>query len=155
MVMDSDLQNVLARTLHLDVGDVPWTPSGPGTELRVLHARPEESFIALQYRAQPGAETPLHRHKGLAFGFTIRGHWGHDRQYLYRPGTYLFETPEVVHQFLNGPEVTEAYFVNHGDLEMLDADGHEVAARFTITDMMNSYFQACESAEVTRPNILR
>jgi hypothetical protein len=52
----------------------------------------------------------------------LHGSWGHDQEHRYRPGTYIFETPTVIHRFVNGPSVTEAVFVSFGDLEFIDPE---------------------------------
>lgn len=150
----SSSSDTLARTLHLAPDDLPWVPVGPGTELRIFHARPDEGFVATHFRAAPNAEQGLHRHLAPVFGYTIAGAWGHDRKYEYRPGTYVFETPGVVHQFLNGPGESEVFFINHGDLEFIDPSGKEVVRTFTLKDMVATYLSGCEELGKPRPNIL-
>ena len=145
---------LMQRTLHLSSADVPWVPLTDSTEIRVVHGRVSESFVVSQFRAAPGATTKLHRHCAPVFGFTTLGNWGHDTRHLYRPGTYIYETPMVVHRFLNGPEVTEVYFVNHGDIETFDDRGREVVSRSTVADAIARYFAACESMGLPRPNVL-
>ncbi|MGV9797375.1 cupin domain-containing protein [Mycobacterium sp. NPDC003449] len=144
----------MARTLHMASDDLPWVPVGPEAELRIIHARPDEDFVATQLRAQPGAEQGLHRHLAPVFGFTSRGAWGHDRTYEYRPGTYVYETPGVVHKFLNGPEVSEVFFINHGVIEFVDATGTEVIRSLTLAQMAEHYLAGCEEAGLPRPNVL-
>jgi 2,4'-dihydroxyacetophenone dioxygenase len=151
--MLTDLDAV-RRTLHFHSEDIPWVRSGSGTQIRVLHARPDEGFIATQFRAEPGAETGLHRHTAPVFGFTTLGRWGHDRRFAYHPGTYIFETPGVVHRFLNGPEPTEVFFVNLGDIEQVDPSGSCVVGRTTPRDTLLTYLERCESAGLARPNLL-
>ena len=146
--------NAMFRTLHSNPDDegLPWIPSSPGIALRVLHARPSENLIATQFRAQPNAETSLHRHDGPVFGVAISGAWGHDRQYLYRAGTYIYETPGVVHRFLNGPDTSEVYFINQGNIEFME-DG-KVASRVAAADMLRNDLEGCETVGLARPNIL-
>ena len=141
-------------TLHIspDEEHLPWIETSPGIEIRLLHARPDENLIATQFRAHPHAETGLHRHDGPVFGVTLSGAWGHDRRYIYHRGTYIYETPGVVHRFLNGPDISEVYFISQCNIEFLD--GKKIIARVTAADMLREYLEGCERAGVPRPNIL-
>lgn len=143
------------RTLHIHADDLPFVDYMPGLELRYLQARPEENISVVELRAAPGAMTGLHRHAAPVFGITTRGQWGHDTSYEYRPGSYIFETPGVVHRFMNGPEITQAYFISTGAYEPIDAETLEVVGATTMQDGVTAYFEACEAAGHPRPNILR
>lgn len=148
-------------TLHMHVDDVPWvSQSGKievdGVESRVLHARPEEGFVVTNIRTGPGVLSPMHRHIGPSFAYTIKGAWGHDTTYSYRTGTYVFETPGVIHRFYSGHEpVTEVIFVVYATLEFIDPESMEVTGTATPFDVVQSYFESCEAAGFGRPNILR
>jgi quercetin dioxygenase-like cupin family protein len=142
------------RTLHLASEDVPWVSLSDGSELRILHARPEEDFVATQFRAHPWAEHGLHRHLAPVFGFTSIGAWGHNRKYEYGPGSYIFETPGVPHKFLNGPGISEVFFINHGSIEFFDPDTMEISGSMTLAQMVETYMNGCEQAGLPRPNIL-
>jgi 2,4'-dihydroxyacetophenone dioxygenase len=103
----------LEKTLHIHSQELPYIETSPGMEMRLLQARVENGFYITQVRAAPGCVSGLHKHpfrKGVG-GYTLRGRWGHDHRYLYRPGTYIFETPDVVHQFFNGTEEAEVIFL--------------------------------------------
>jgi len=139
-------------TLHISDTDVPWIESAPGFEFRILQARLDDPLVVNELRAQPGVESPLHRHDTPVLAWTIEGAWGHDRRYLYRPGTYVYETPGVVHRFLNGPEVTVALFIQTGDLVNLE-DG-DTGVLKTLAQRVSWYFEACETAGLPRPNVL-
>jgi quercetin dioxygenase-like cupin family protein len=148
------MKDAIARTLHVATDDLPWVQAGPGFEMRVIHARLEEGWVVTQIRAQPGVAHGWHRHDAPVFGYTTAGAWGHDESYEYRPGTYIFETPGVVHRFFNGPEVTEAIFLSYADAEFLDLETNEVTGRVTRADMLESYLRGCDDLGVPRPNIL-
>ncbi len=144
----------LRKTLHIDAGEVPYVEDAPGRESRLLHARADAPLLVTELRAQPGAVSPLHRHVSPVYGWTIEGAWGHDRQFLYRPGTYVFETPGVIHRFMNGPGVTRALYIQTGDVENIDPETRQIASVTRITDRIDRYFQGCEEAGLPRPNIL-
>jgi quercetin dioxygenase-like cupin family protein len=142
------------QTLHIMSEDVPYVEMEPGLEYRILQARPEDNLTVTQVRAQPGASTGLHQHASPVFGWTVRGAWGHDRDYKYRPGSYIYETPGVPHRFLNGDEVTEAIFVSLGDVEHLDPATEEVVGAASTADILGAYLRACEEAGLPTPEIL-
>jgi len=142
------------ETLHLHSDTIPWVDFGGGTSVRILHARPSENFVVTQILAQPGSESQLHRHLGPVFGWTVEGHWGHDRNYEYRPGTYIFETPGVLHKFLGGDEVINAVFTSFGVMEYVDEASLEVTAQLDPAAVVQHYMQKCEEMNLARPNIL-
>jgi 2,4'-dihydroxyacetophenone dioxygenase len=161
--MSTALPGVLKRTLHIDPENTPWVPSKVGdgvvapteTEIRVLHYQPEDDVVVSMLRAQPFAESALHRHLDASYGITMKGQWGHDRDYLYRPGVYLYETPGVVHQFLNGPEVSEVYFLYHGIIEFVNPESpDEVIGQLKPADVVRGYYEVCEALNIERPNVL-
>ncbi|WP_297699071.1 cupin domain-containing protein [Mycobacterium sp.] len=147
-------KDAIARTLHIATDDLPWVTTSPGFEMRVLHARPEDGFTVSQIRAQPGVVHGWHRHNAPVFGYTTAGAWGHDESYEYRPGTYIFETPGVVHRFLNGPEVTEATFISYSDAEFINLETNEVTGRLTRAGMLEIYLRGCDELGVPRPHVL-
>ena len=141
-------------TLHNHSDRIPWVDFGGGTRVRVLHARPAEDFIVTQIQAAPGSETQLHRHLGPVFGWTNEGRWGHDRTFEYKPGTYIFEPPGVIHKFYAGADPVDAIFVSHGALEYIDPETLEVTNRLTVEATLNYYLQACEQQGLPRPDVL-
>jgi quercetin dioxygenase-like cupin family protein len=147
-------------TLHIHGDDVPWVQIGHiekgSVEMRVLHAPVSGEFLVTQARVGPGVVSSLHRHIGPAFAYTTLGRWGHDDTYAYRPGTYVFETPGVLHRFYSGQEpITEVTFVSYATLEFIDPDTLEVIGTETPADPVRRYFEACEEAGLPRPNVLR
>lgn len=141
-------------TLHLHSDDIPWIEFFDGVKVRILHARPAEDFVVTQIQSSPGAESGLHRHLGPVFGWTVSGHWGHDHNYEYRPGTYIYETPGVIHKFLAGSEPVDAVFISHGTLEQIDPNTLEPTQSISPTDYVENYLAACEKAGMGRPNFL-
>jgi hypothetical protein len=83
----------------------------------------------------------------------LQGAWGHDHEYRYRPGTYIFETPSVIHRFVNGKSVTEAVFVSFGDLEFIDPETREVTKLARPQEMLDVYIAASEELGY-KPNVL-
>jgi len=152
-VVSASLIQEVATTLHLHSTELPYIDLGFGMSFRILHARPKESLFVTQILAEPFTESHTHRHHIGNFGFTLRGQWGHDKRYLYGPGTYVFETPGVVHQFFNGPEVSEILFSGNPSLEFIDVESGEVTGRNNSDTMLERYHELCREAGV-RPAYL-
>jgi quercetin dioxygenase-like cupin family protein len=150
--MIEELQN----TLHLHEDDVPWVSyqrAGVVSSRRMLHVRPDEDLAVTQLRCDAGVVGALHRHHGPVFALTESGTWGHDTSFRYRHGTYVYETPGVVHRFLSGPESVTATFISIGNIDILDDDGALVSC-YTPSGMLAAYFEACEAQGLPRPDVL-
>lgn len=137
------VEREMLRTLHIASEELPYIEFEPGVEGRILQVRLEDAVVVTQARSQPGVVSRLHRHPYPVYAWTIHGAWGHDRRYLYRPGTYVFETPGVAHRFYCGPETTEALFITIGDVEWLDPQTREVTQVSTPEARFNAYVEAC------------
>jgi 2,4'-dihydroxyacetophenone dioxygenase len=123
------LTDLAVNTLHAEFEDFPWVVSADRMEMRVVHARKREKMMVVQFRAYPGARSGLHRHLGPVLGLTTKGAWSHDpKAFLYKPNSYICE-PNELHRFYNGPDITEAFYITHGDTEWFDDEGREVINR--------------------------
>lgn len=142
------------KTMHIACDDVPFVTMEGGLEYRLLQARPADNLTVTQLRAEPGAASRWHRHMAPVFGYTTKGVWGHDRSFEYRPGTYIYETPGVLHRFMNGDEVTEALFISLGDMQYIDPSTQEIVSSVSTDAMVESYLTACEESGLRRPNVL-
>jgi 2,4'-dihydroxyacetophenone dioxygenase len=143
------------RYLHKDPEEVPWVTTGfPGYDMRLLQYRVDEGMFTVQLRAEPGVESPPHRHLGPLYSVTTKGRWGHDRDYIYGVGVYVYEPIDVVHRFLVPPdEGTELFTIGFGGIEVLGEEG-EVLASLSVAQQVETYFAICESLGLPRPNIL-
>lgn len=151
-----DIAAELRKTLHLDTEKIPYITMQPGMETRIIHARLEDNFFVTQLRAAPNVVSGLHRHnfkRGGASGFTLRGRWGHDRQYIYGPGTYVFEPPGVIHQFFNGHEETEVVFFGDFSLEFIDPETLRQTADMSSRQFFDEYAKRCAEIGV-KPDCL-
>jgi quercetin dioxygenase-like cupin family protein len=143
-------------TSHINIEDVPFINTGvPGMEMRLLHYREDEEMSATQLRAAPFTVSGKHVHLAPAHAYTIAGSWGHDHNYEYVRGTYIFEPIGVVHQFFSGPEPVDAFFVAYGESQWIDEETGEVGGSIGIAAQVAHYFQQCEEQGLPRPNILR
>ena len=155
-VMLLDMAKELEKTLHLHSNDLPYVTTAPGMETRMLHARVEDDFFVTQLRAAPGIVSGLHKHafkRNGASGYTLKGRWGHDHQYLYVPGTYIFETPDVIHQFFNGPEETEVLFFGDFAVDFIDPETLGITGSLNSEVFMKKYLELCAEQGAT-PNFL-
>jgi quercetin dioxygenase-like cupin family protein len=143
-------------TAHIHAEDVPFVCTGvPGMEARLLHYREDEEMDAIQLRAAPFTVSGKHLHLGPAHAYTIAGRWGHDHNYEYVEGTYIFEPIGVVHQFFSGPETVDAFFIAYGDSQWIDEETGEVGGSLGVKARVEHYFEQCEEHGLSRPNILR
>jgi 2,4'-dihydroxyacetophenone dioxygenase len=141
-----DIAKELEKTLHLHSEELPYVKLNNTGEMRFLQASVQDDFYVTQFRAPPGLISGLHKHrpgKG-ASGFTLKGRWGHDHQYLYQPGTLIYETPGVIHQFFNGPEVSEVLFFGALDVDFVHSETLEVTGSITGRMTFQKYLDSCE-----------
>jgi quercetin dioxygenase-like cupin family protein len=145
-----------AGTLHVHNEDVPFVDQGgSGIEMRLLQASADDNVVSAEYRFAPGIIGPLHRHLGPVHGFTSEGRWGHDINFDYRPGSYIYEVPGIIHRFMSGPDGSvQAFFVEYGGIEAIDGESFEPLAMLGAQERVTLYFNACEAAGLPRPNIL-
>jgi 2,4'-dihydroxyacetophenone dioxygenase len=148
-----DMAKELEKTLHIYSDELPWIEMGNGLAERLLLVK--ENFSVSQLRAQPFATTNLHRHPTTTCiaGYTLKGAWGHDRQYLYKPGTLIFETPGVIHRFLNGPEETEVLFFGNFAAEYVNPETLETTVSITSHMSVTKYVERCEELGI-KPRFL-
>lgn len=144
-----DIVKELEKTLHIHSHELPFVEAGFGTSHRILMARPVEGLFAIHLRAEPFAKSGLHKHHNHVMGYTIAGAWGHDDQGLYRPGTFIYETPGVIHQFVNGPEVSEAIFIGDPALDFVDPETLEVISSYNGRQMLDGYIAKCNDLGIT------
>jgi hypothetical protein len=97
----------------------------------------------------------LHRHGGPVYGFTSEGRWGHDTNFDYRRGTYVYEVPGIIHRFMSGSDgPVQAFFVEYGGIEAIDEESFEPIVMLGVKERVALYFDSCEAAGLPRPNIL-
>jgi quercetin dioxygenase-like cupin family protein len=143
-------------TGHISCDDVPWIGTGvDGMEIRLVHYREAEEMTATQMRAAPFTVSSTHRHLGPQHAITYAGCWGHDTNYEYRRGTYIFEPVGVAHKFFSGPEPVDAFFVGYGKSQWIDEETGEAGEPTTVASHVARYFEQCEAQGLPRPNILR
>ena len=150
------LAEVLVHTLDAQFNDFPYVNGREGMDMKVVLAREDEELLVVQFRARPHVRSGLHRHPKSVFGFTTRGAWSHEPDnFKYQPDSFICEPINELHRFINGPDVTEGYFISHGGSEYVDEATGEVVSRFGAADALTNYLQKCEAAKIPRPNILR
>jgi hypothetical protein len=146
-----------AGTLHIHNEDVPFVDQGgSGIKVRLLQAATDDGVVTAEYRFPPGIVGRLHRHLGPVYGFTSEGRWGHDTNFDYGRGCYVYEVPGIIHRFMSGPDSSvQAFFVECGGIEAIDEESLEPLVTLGVKERVALYFNACEAAGLPRPNILR
>jgi 2,4'-dihydroxyacetophenone dioxygenase len=157
MTSTKPVEDDIVKSIHIHQDDVPWLVTGTGMDFRILQAHAESQLVSMQFRADPGHVSALHRHNGPSVVFTLAGTWGHRREVTdYLPGTYVYEPVGAVHRFYAGPDPVEIMSVDYGSvLEFFDEDSGEITMRLDYDAQVAGYFQGCEAAGLPRPNILR
>ncbi|MGE3329136.1 MAG: hypothetical protein AB7N61_27380 [Acidimicrobiia bacterium] len=141
-------------TLHVRSQDLPWIETHSGS-VRVLQARPDDNFIAIQGRVVAGRVSPPHRHIGPSSLFTLSGTWGHrPAPHDYGPGSYVMELAGVIHRYYGGPDEVEAISMGYGEYEYFNDELTEIVKVITVTDQLRRYMEGCEAAGLPRPNVL-
>jgi 2,4'-dihydroxyacetophenone dioxygenase len=145
-----------AGTLHIHNEDIPFVDQGgSGIEIRLLQASADDGVVTAEYRFAPGLVGTLHRHGGPVYGFTSEGRWGHDTNFDYRRGTYVYEVPGIIHRFMSGSDgPVQAFFVEYGGIEAIDEESFEPIVMLGVKERVALYFDSCEAAGLPRPNIL-
>jgi quercetin dioxygenase-like cupin family protein len=154
MALVEDIRALMAlETPYLHTDELPWVSDGHVAH-RLLQVREEDHLVVTNFRTAPGVVSPLHRHLGPAFVYTISGTWGHRPDEMdYRAGTYVVEPTGAVHRYHGGPTVVECIGFSFGDTEAITEDG-DVLGRATLKGKVDRYFQMCEEQGFGRPKLL-
>ncbi len=147
----------IPTALHRGEKDLPFVNILEGLKVQVLHADVEAGFWVTRMRADPGVALQRHKHTGEVFAFTVAGSW----QYLEYPeintaGSYLYEPAGSIHTLYvphSNTSVTDVWFVIHGALLYLDAQGN-VESVSDASSALERYLTACREAGLPRPDVM-
>jgi 2,4'-dihydroxyacetophenone dioxygenase len=107
----------------LDADAVPWVPNGQGLSFKPLHFSPSTGTWWNLVRVERSGVISRHLHVGGAVhGFVLQGSWRYrERDWVARPGTYVFEPPGDVHTLeVVGDEPMVTLFCVEGLIQYLD-----------------------------------
>ncbi len=84
-----------------------------------------------------------HVHDGPVYSWTLEGSWFYpEHDWVATPGTFIWEPPGDIHT-LTTTEVMSAFYVMHGGLTSLDADGKTIGYDNVVTllDYCDNYYR--------------
>lgn len=87
-----------------------------------------------------------HVHDGPVYSWTLEGSWHypeHKDRWIATPGTFIWEPPGDIHTLVTESAMT-AFYVMHGGLTSLDADGNAIGYDNTLTllDYCDRYYRS-------------
>ena len=143
---------------HVGEDEVPWvTNPSVGARMRLLQVRLEDQMWVLHGMMPAGMTAARHRHTGPVLGFTMSGAWRYlEHEFENRAGSYLYEPAGSVHTLsvpAENTEPTETLFVQYGEVLYLDDDDEVVHVSNAQTNLA-LYYEACEAANLPRPNAI-
>lgn len=148
---------IIPHAIHRSEQELPFVDFSEGLKLQLLHADVEAGIWVVRTRFKPGTTIQTHKHTGSVYAFTLAGRWKYlEYAEVNSAGSYLFEPAGSIHTLTvpgDQERETDVWFAITGANLNLDPDGRvvEVVDAGTVRD---SYFQACESAGLPRPNIV-
>ncbi|OPA73851.1 cupin [Paenibacillus selenitireducens] len=133
------------RVVHLD--ENPWVPFD---EVEVnCHFKPLRFDLATgmwTYLFKIKANKTLTRHRhtgGSVIGYNIQGEWRYEgRDWVARPGTFLFEPPGDIQTLITGNEEVVTLFILGGALQYFD-ENDNIIGQDDIFTVMKKYRDYC------------
>ena len=85
-----------------------------------------------------------HRHRGSVIAITLEGSWRYlEYDWVARPGSYIHESPGVIHTLSAGPGM-KTFFAINGTLEFFD-EGGELTQVQDVFWAINCYLTHCKA----------
>ncbi|HTW06500.1 MAG TPA: 2,4'-dihydroxyacetophenone dioxygenase family protein [Acidimicrobiales bacterium] len=140
----------------LSVGDqlrdpelLPWVPQADGVFFKPLRVDREHGTWTNLLRVTRQGTVSRHRHLAPVEAWVISGEWRYlERDWVARPGTYIFEPEGDIHTLVNNGEATMVtLFCIHGPIEYLGPGG-EVVFTETAETKLAKYVQFCQAHDL-------
>jgi 2,4'-dihydroxyacetophenone dioxygenase len=140
------------RSAHDQLRDpeaVPWVPQAEGVFFRPLRICPREGRWTNLLRVTKRGTINLHRHLAAVEAWVIAGEWRYlERDWVARPGTYVFEPPGDIHTLVNtGETEMVTLFSMHGPIEYIGANG-ETTFTETAETKLSKYMNFCRDNNI-------
>jgi 2,4'-dihydroxyacetophenone dioxygenase len=128
-----------------DPETIPWVPQVEGVFFRPLRICLKEGKWTNLLRISRRGTINLHRHLAAVEAWVIKGEWRYlERDWVARPGTYVFEPPGDIHTLVNtGQEEMVTLFSIHGPIEYIGANG-ETTFTETAETKLAKYVNFCQ-----------
>lgn len=116
---------------YIPTSRLEWLHWGGGIEFKILRVSPESGTWVVMFKCPKGSAFPRHKHLGAGEYLMISGVMelrGGEQAggVTAREGDYGYESLSVYHDWTYFPEDSVLYFVNHGPILFLDAEGEEI-----------------------------
>lgn len=140
----------LAENLQLPEGvfnieDLPWVPFDDGT----CHFKPLRFDLATGlwtylFKIRSNKVVTRHRHTGgSVIGYNIQGEWRYkERNWIAKPGTFIFEPPGDIHTLITGNEEVVTLFILGGALQYFD-EHNSIIGQDDIYTVLKKYRDYC------------
>ena len=117
----------LPASIEIQTSTGRWVDWGPGIQMQLLRAQPENGHWSCLYKIAPGACFGRHEHLGAGEYFVLSGQavvrGGVEKGGITSvAGDYVCEPNGVIHDETYFPEETVVFFSNDGPLKFLDDD---------------------------------
>lgn len=99
-------------TIHCDA--LPWLPLAPKVFVKIIKLNPETGEHSVMIRAEPGGVLPRHKHLDSAEIFILKGEGEHKQTGYFRPGDYVSERKNAIHDALAFDQETELLMICRG-----------------------------------------
>jgi 2,4'-dihydroxyacetophenone dioxygenase len=148
-LLDTDLihfaEKLQLPEIVVDTENMPWVPFDDGT----CHFKPVRfdfttgSWTYL-FKIEPNRILTRHRHTGgNVIGFNLKGRWRYaERDWVVRPGTFIFEPPGDIHTLITDDEEVITLFILGGSLQYFD-DENQVVGQDDIFTVYKKYCDFC------------
>lgn len=110
-------------TIHCDA--LPWLPLAPQVYIKIIKLVPETGRFSVMIRAEPGAVLPRHKHLESSEIYIIKGEGDHKQSGHFRPGDYVSEHKNAIHDALVFQEETELLMICDGPSVFLGPNDEE------------------------------
>jgi 2,4'-dihydroxyacetophenone dioxygenase len=128
-----------------DPETIPWVPQVDGVSFKPLRISPRAGTWTNLLRVTKRGTINLHRHLDAVEAWVIKGEWRYlERDWVARPGTYVFEPPGDIHTLMNtGEEEMVTLFSIHGPIEYIGAGGETIFTE-TAETKLSKYVSYCQ-----------
>jgi len=134
----------------VNIEDLPWIPFDEDS----CHFKPlrfDFSTGTWIYLFKIKINKTLNRHRhtgGSVLGYNIQGEWRYEgRNWIAKPGTFIFEPPGDIHQLITGNEEVITLFILGGSLQYFDEE-NRVIGQDDIFTVYKKYFDFCKENNI-------
>jgi 2,4'-dihydroxyacetophenone dioxygenase len=124
---------------------IPWVPQVEGVWFKPLRICPGRGSWTNLLRVTKRGTISLHRHLEAVEAWVLKGEWRYlERDWVARPGTFVFEPPGDIHTLMNtGEDEMVTLFSMHGPIEYIGAGG-ETTFTETAETKLAKYVNYCQ-----------